>query len=127
MRPDWDTYFLTLAAVTATRSPCVRRQVGAVLVRENQVLASGYNGPPSGHEHRTTDTCVRIGLKPGERPAESCCVHAEMNALAMAAKHGVSIRGSTLYVTVSPCDWCSKVLLNAGVEKVISSASYPNV
>lgn len=124
-RPSWPRYFLDIAATVATRSPCVKRQVGAVLVSEDrQILATGYNGPPRGAPVRTETTCVRIGIPSGERTDVVCCAHAEINAIAQAARHGVSVKGATLYVTTSPCAWCARSIINAGVVHVVSATEY---
>lgn len=124
-RPTWDVYFLDIAATVATRSPCVKRQVGAVLVSEDRaILATGYNGPPRGAPHRDETTCVRIGIPSGERADVVCCAHAEINAIAQAARHGVAVKGSTLYVTTSPCAWCARSIVNAGVVRVVREGDY---
>lgn len=124
-RPSWDRYFLDIAAVVALRSPCVKRQVGAVLVSEDrQILSTGYNGPPRGAPHRDEHTCVRIGIPSGERADVVCCAHAEINAIAQAARHGVAVKGATLYVTTSPCAWCARSIINAGVVRVVSASDY---
>lgn len=124
-RPSWDDYFLAIARTVATRSPCVKRQVGAVLVSEDRaILATGYNGPPRGAPHRDETTCVRIGIPSGERADVVCCAHAEINAIAQAARHGVPVKGSTLYVTTSPCAWCARSIVNAGVVRVVRGGDY---
>lgn len=124
-RPSWDEYFLAIARVVATRAPCVRRQVGAVLVSvDKAILATGYNGPPRGAPHRDETTCVRVGLPSGERADVVCCAHAEANAIAQAARHGVAVAGSTLYVTTSPCAWCARSIVNAGVVRVVAAEGY---
>jgi len=124
-RPSWDEYFMSIARVVATRAPCVRRQVGAVLVSEDKaILATGYNGPPRGAPHRDESTCVRVGLKSGERADVVCCAHAESNAIAQAARHGVPVKGATLYVTTSPCAWCARSIINAGIVRVVAAEPY---
>lgn len=124
-RPSWDEYFMGIARVVATRAPCVRRQVGAVLVSEDRhVLATAYNGPPRGAPHRDETTCVRVGLKSGERADVVCCAHAESNAIAQAARHGVPVKGATLYVTTSPCAWCARSIINAGIVRVVAAEPY---
>lgn len=125
VRPTWDAYFLDIAAVVASRSPCVKRQVGAVLVSEDRaILATGYNGPPRGAPHRDETTCVRIGIPSGERADVVCCAHAEMNALVQAARIGVPVKGATLYCTTSPCAWCARSIVNAGVVRVVREGAY---
>lgn len=124
-RPSWDRTFLDVAAVVARRSPCCRRQVGAVLVSEDRcILGAGYNGPPRGAPPRDETTCVRVGLASGERADVVCCAHAESNAVAQAARHGVAVKGSTLYVTTSPCAWCARTIINAGVVRVVAATRY---
>lgn len=124
-RPSWDQYFMSIAHTVATRSPCVKRQVGAVLVSEDKaLLATGYNGPPRGAPHRDEKTCVRIGIPSGTQADVVCCAHAEINAIAQAARHGVPVKGSTLYVTTSPCAWCARSIVNAGVVRVVRDGDY---
>ena len=127
-RPSVDEYFVKFADLAATRSTCVRRQVGAVLVRDKHILATGYNGAPSGMEHCTTETCLRLttGVKPGERHELCRGVHAEQNAIIQCALHGVSSRDATLYVTHSPCTICAKMLINAGITRVVVKRRYPD-
>lgn len=123
-RPSWDEYFLQLAQLVATRATCPRRQVGAVLVRDHQILATGYNGAIRGAPHCTEVGCLLV--KNGER--ESCvrAVHAELNALLQCALNGVSSKGSTLYVTDYPCVHCAKALVQAGVVRVVYMKDYPD-
>ena len=123
-RPSWDEYFMTLAHAVAQRSPCVRRKVGALLVKDKHVLSTGYNGPPRGAPHRDEHTCVRIGLKSGERADLVCCAHAETNAIAQAALHGTAVKDATLYVTCAPCAWCARTIINAGIAKVVYDGEY---
>ena len=127
-RPSVDEYFVKFAALAATRSTCVRRQVGAVLVRDKHILATGYNGAPAGMKHCTTETCLRLttGVKPGERHELCRGVHAEQNAIIQCALHGVSSREATLYVTHSPCTICAKMLINAGITRVVVKRRYPD-
>jgi dCMP deaminase len=127
-RPTIDEYFIQFADLAATRSTCVRRQVGAVLVRNKHILSTGYNGAPSHMEHCTTETCLRLitGVKPGERHELCRGVHAEQNAIIQCALHGVSSRGATLYVTHSPCTICAKMLINAGIVRVVVKRPYPD-
>lgn len=117
-RPGWDEYFMDLADVVARRSTCTRRAVGAVIVRERRILATGYNGSPPGFPHCTEEGCLMV---------DGHCVrtiHAEMNAVVQAALHGVSIRGATVYCTSFPCIHCAKVLIGAGVEAVVYRDPY---
>jgi dCMP deaminase len=127
-RPNWDEYFLQIAALVASRSTCLRRQVGAVLVKERYILATGYNGVPSGITHCEVTGCLREQLKvpSGERHELCRGLHAEQNAIIQAAKHGVNIDGAILYCTDSPCIICSKMLINAGVRGILFQRGYPD-
>ena len=127
-RPSWDSYFMQMAQVVAGRSTCLRRQVGAVLVKDKQILSTGYNGSPSGLQHCDEIGCLRqsLGVPSGERHEICRAVHAEQNALVQAAKHGVAITGADLYTTHQPCVLCTKLLINAGIIRVIFTHSYPD-
>ena len=127
-RPSIDEYFIQFADLAATRSTCVRRQVGAVLVRDKHILSTGYNGAPANMSHCTTETCLRLttGVKPGERHELCRGVHAEQNAIIQCALHGVSSRNATLYVTHTPCTICAKMLINAGITRVVVKRKYPD-
>ena len=125
-RASWDAYFLGLAEHVATRTTCIRRRVGCVMVRGKRVLATGYNGAPSGAPHCTDVGCARSGLPSGERLDLCRAVHAEANALAQAAMHGISLRGATCYVTIRPCAGCMRLLIQAGVERVVWRGDYPD-
>ena len=128
MRPDWDHYFMEMAEVVAKRSTCLRRQVGAVLVKDRHILASGYNGAPSGMAHCAETGCLRQQMNvPSGQQHEICRgLHAEQNAIIQAALHGTSIRDSHLYVTHQPCVICAKMMINAGVKTVIMKGTYPD-
>ncbi|MCB8816245.1 deoxycytidylate deaminase [Desulfosporosinus shakirovi] len=127
-RPSWDSYFIQMAQVVARRSTCLRRQVGAVMVKDKQILSTGYNGSPSGLQHCDEVGCLRqsLGVPSGERHEICRAVHAEQNALVQAAKHGVAIAGADLYTTHQPCVLCTKLLINAGIKRVIYTHSYPD-
>lgn len=128
-RPSWDEYFMKITELVASRATCLRRKVGAVLVRNKRILTTGYNGPPSGITHcEQRGGCIRDELKipSGERMELSRAIHAEQNAIIQAAKVGISIEESTLYVTTHPCFTCSKMLINAGVKKIIYKEGYPD-
>ncbi|MCK4571365.1 cytidine/deoxycytidylate deaminase family protein [candidate division WOR-3 bacterium] len=128
-RPSWDEYFMRITELVASRATCLRRKVGAVLVRNKRILTTGYNGPPSGITHcEQRGGCIRDELKipSGERMELSRAIHAEQNAIIQAAKVGISIEESTLYVTTHPCFTCSKMLINAGVKKIIYKEGYPD-
>ncbi|ABR46570.1 CMP/dCMP deaminase, zinc-binding [Alkaliphilus metalliredigens QYMF] len=128
MRPSWDQYFMEMAEVVKTRSTCMRRQVGAVVVKDKRVLSSGYNGAPSGIEHCEKTGCLReqLGVPSGERHELCRGLHAEQNAIIQAAYHGVEIQGTTLYVTLQPCVLCAKMLINAGVKRLVFKGQYPD-
>jgi len=112
----------------ATRSSCIRRGVGALLVRDKRILTTGYNGVPSGISHCTKETCLRIkGDIPSGTRHELCRgLHAEQNAIIQAALHGISTKDSTLYVTCSPCLICVKMLINSGIKEIIYDGNYPD-
>ncbi len=117
-RPSWDEYFMELAQVVAKRSTCNRRSVGTVLVRDKRILTTGYNGSPSGLPHCTDVGCLIV---------DGHCVraiHAEQNAIIQAALHGINLRGATCYVTSSPCVHCAKMLIAAGIERIVYMDSY---
>lgn len=125
-RPSWDAYFMELATVVASRSNCSRRHVGAVVVRNRHILATGYNGTPYGVKNCFEGGCPRCSgeTKSGAKLDECLCVHAEQNAICQAAQHGHAIEGATVYVTVSPCLTCAKLLINAGIREVVYSGEY---
>ena len=127
-RPSWDKYFLEIARIVAKRSTCLRRKVGALIVKDRRILATGYNGTPSKIEHCAETGCLRLKLKvPSGQRHELCRgLHAEHNALLQAALYGISLRESTLYVTNQPCIICVKMLINAGINEVVTSGSYPD-
>lgn len=127
-RPGWDEYFMDITRLVARRSTCLRRQVGAVVVKDRKILATGYNGAPTGLRHCAETGCLRekLGVPSGER-AELCRgLHAEQNAIIQAAFHGVSITGAVLYCTTMPCSVCMKMLLNAGIKEIIYAEGYPD-
>lgn len=120
-RPNWDEYFLVLAKLAATRSTCLARQVGAVIVKDKQVLATGYNGSPSGSAHCIDQGYCYPGLDDcsASKDMPSRAVHAEANAIAQAAKHGIAIDNASIYVTHEPCISCLKLIISAGIKKII--------
>ena len=126
MRPSWNEYFMGFAVLAGTRSTCCRRNVGAVLVKDNRILATGYNGAPRGAEHCTHETCIRsVHDVPSGTRHELCKgVHAEQNLVCQAAFHGVSANGAAVYCTHSPCSICYKLLVNAGVVKIYFRDKY---
>lgn len=121
MRPDWDDYFIEMTNVVKTRSTCTRRQVGALIVKDRHILATGYNGVPSGITHCEITGCLREQMKiPSGQRHEICRgLHAEQNAIIQAAYQGVSIKDSILYCNTKPCSICAKMICNAGIKKVI--------
>jgi dCMP deaminase len=128
IRPDWDQYFMEIAEVVAKRSTCVRRQIGAVIVKDRRILTTGYNGAPSGLAHCLGNGCMRDELKiPSGTRAETCrALHSEMNAIIQAAQYGVSTKDSTLYCTHQPCSVCARMLINAGITRVVFTGDYPD-
>ena len=127
-RPPWDEYFLSIARLVSSRSTCLRRQVGAVVVKNKQVLATGYNGAPSGITHCDKVGCLREELKvPSGQRHELCrALHAEQNAFLQAARHGASLDGATLYITTQPCSICAKMIINVGIKKIVIEGEYPD-
>lgn len=127
-RPSWDEYFLGIAKLVSTRSTCLRRHVGALIVKDRRVLATGYNGTPSGIKHCDDAGCMRNRMKipSGERHELCRGLHAEQNALLQAALYGISVRGSTFYITNQPCIICAKMIINAGVKEIVIAGAYPD-
>ena len=128
IRPSWEDYFMQIAQVVGTRSSCLRRHVGALLVKNRQILATGYNGVPRGLAHCDERGCLRaqLGVPSGERHELCRGLHAEQNAIIQAAYHGVSIKGAELYCTHQPCAVCAKMLVNADVVTVYYAGDYPD-
>ena len=127
-RPGWDDYFMDIANLLASRSTCLRRQVGCVVVKDRRILSTGYNGAPSGVPHCMETGCrrEREGIPSGERSEMCRGVHAEQNAIIQGARHGVILHGATVYTTTEPCSICTKMLINAGVEEIIYEGDYPD-
>jgi dCMP deaminase len=125
-RPSWEEYFVDITHLVAKRSTCLRRQVGAILVKDKKILATGYNGAPSRLEHCLDTGCLRekLGIPSGERVELCRGLHAEQNAIIQAAYHGVRIQGATLYTTLHPCIICSKMIINAGIERIVYEEGY---
>ncbi len=126
-RPSWDQYFMSLAQVASTRSNCIKRKVGAVVVIDRRVVSTGYNGTPRGVRNCNEGGCPRCagGAESGTRLDECLCSHAEENVITQAAYHGVSLRGSMVYTTLFPCLICAKLIINAGVSEVVYEAPFP--
>jgi len=127
-RPTWDEYFMTIAREVATRSTCLRRQIGAVIVHDKRILATGYNGAPSGLAHCGEVGCLRqqLGIPSGQKQELCRAIHAEQNAVVQAARYGISIAGSTVYSTCQPCVMCTKIMLNAGIAELVYCGDYPD-
>lgn len=125
-RPSWDSYFMKIAEDVSTRSTCLRRQVGAVIVKDKRMLTTGYNGAPTGISHCTEKTCLRIkyNVPSGERHELCRGLHAEQNAIIQAAFHGVSLKGAKIYITHKPCSICTKMLINSGIDTFIFRSPY---
>lgn len=126
---SWDEYFMEMAKLAAKRSTCLRRQVGAVIVQDKHVLSTGYNGAPKGIAH-----CAEIGgcyreqhnIPSGERHELCRALHAEQNAIIQAANYGQSIEGASIYITHQPCVICAKMIINAGIERIVVDEGYPD-
>jgi dCMP deaminase len=127
-RPDWGSYFMEIATIVAKRSTCLRRNVGAVIVKDRRILATGYNGAPVKLAHCLEIGCIREAMNIGSGVRHELCrgLHAEQNAIVQAAYHGVGIKGSWLYSTHLPCSICMKMILNAGIEQVFYLEGYPD-
>jgi len=127
-RPSWDEYFIGIAHLVSERSSCMRRKVGAVLIKDKRILATGYNGAPSGIRHCDETGCIRaqMNIPSGQRHELCRGLHAEQNAFLQAALHGVSVKESTLYITVTPCAICAKMIINAGVREIVIEGDYPD-
>ena len=126
-RPTWDQYFMLITRQVADRSTCNRAKVGAVFVRDKNILATGYNGAPAGLPHCLDVGCLIYESRtPSGETEENCfrCIHAEINAIAQAAKNGATIRDADIYVTHTPCIHCFKVLLNTGIRRIFYEKAY---
>lgn len=128
MRPSWDEYFMEIVELIKSRSTCLRRQVGALIAKDKRILATGYNGAPIGCSHCEEVGCLREKYKiPSGQRHELCrAIHAEQNAIVQAAYSGVSVKGATMYVTNQPCVLCAKMIINAGIEKIVFKGDYPD-
>ena len=127
-RPNWDTYFMDLAVLASKRATCLRRKVGAFIVKDRHILSTGYNGAPKGIKHCQQAGCVRekLNIPSGQRHELCRALHAEQNAFLQAARHGVNLDGATLYVTVQPCAICAKMIINAGISKIVIEGEDPD-
>ena len=125
-RPDWDTYFMDIAHVVGRRGNCIRRQVAAVIVKNNRIVSTGYNGTPRGVTNCCDGGCARCAsdAPSGSDLGECVCSHAEENAITQAAYHGIALREAMLYCTLSPCLICAKMIITAGMNEVIYENEY---
>lgn len=126
VRPSWETYFMDITFLVAKRSTCLRRAVGAVIIKDKRILSTGYNGAPTGITHCIDVGCLREKLNVASGANHELCrgIHAEQNAIIQAALHGVSIKGSTLFCTNLPCSICAKMIINAGIQKICYHSGY---
>lgn len=129
-RPSWDAYFMDMAELVAKRSTCIRRNVGAVIVQDRRIVATGYNGAPKGIPHcdEIEGGCLRqaLGIPSGQRHEMCRALHAEQNAIIQAATSGQSVEGGTIYITHQPCVICAKMIINSGIKKIIVKEGYPD-
>ncbi|HON78874.1 MAG TPA: cytidine/deoxycytidylate deaminase family protein [Spirochaetota bacterium] len=127
-RPSWDDYFMKIATDVSSRATCIRRKVGAVIVKDKWIISTGYNGVPMGIPHCTEDSCLRnrYNVPSGERHELCRGLHAEQNAIIQAALHGVAINNAVIYITNQPCSICTKMLINSGIKKFIYRDPYPD-
>jgi dCMP deaminase len=125
-RPSWEEYFMSIARQVASRSTCLRRQVGCIIVLEKRIVSTGYNGAPAGLPHCEEVGCLRDsrGVASGERQELCRGLHAEQNAIIQAALHGTAVRGGTVFCTHKPCVLCTKMLINAGIRRVYYAEGY---
>ena len=128
MRKTWDAYYMGIAEEVATRSNCIKRQVGAVIVVDNRIVATGYNGTPRNVQNCNEGGCARCSdktIQSGTRLDECWCSHAEENAIVQCAFVGVAVRGGVLYSTFAPCTTCSKIIINSGIRVLKYLEEYP--
>ncbi len=128
MRPSWDEYFMGITRAVASRATCLRRNVGAVVVKDKRLLTTGYNGAPAGLPHCGEAGCLRqkLNIPSGQRQEICRGLHAEQNAIIQAGLYGVSLQGATIYTTTFPCITCAKMIINAGISRLIYADSYPD-
>jgi len=127
-RPAWDDYFMKITQDVAERATCVKRKVGAIIVMGNRILSSGYNGAPKGLKHCAEVGCIRkeMNIPSGQRHELCRGLHAEQNAIIQAAVYGVKIEGATMYCNYQPCVICAKMMINAGIVKLVYAGGYPD-
>jgi len=128
-RPSWDEYFIKIAALVSERSTCLRHHVGAIIVKDRRILTTGYNGAPAGTKDCLELGCLRnqLNIPSGERHEICRAIHAEQNAIIQAAKHGEDVSNATLYCTHTPCIICAKMMINAGIKKIVTYGNYPDI
>ncbi|MBN2478332.1 AAA family ATPase [Candidatus Micrarchaeota archaeon] len=126
-RPTWDNYFMNIAKEVASRSNCIKRKVAAVIVKDKRIISTGYNGTPRGTKNCNEGGCPRCNAftESGKNLDECFCSHGEENAIVQAAYHGVSVKGGTIYTTFSPCLYCTRMIINSGIEEVVYNSKYP--
>ncbi len=126
-RPTWDEYFMNIAKQVATRSNCVKRKVAAIIVKDKRIISTGYNGTPRGTKNCNEGGCPRCNsfTESGKNLEECLCAHGEENAIVQAAYHGISVKDGVLYTTFSPCLYCSRMIINAGIKEVVYNSKYP--
>ncbi len=129
-RPSWDEYFMSLAQVVKTRGNCIRQKVGAVVEKDRRIIATGYNGTPQGIPNCFEGGCDRCRaredgqLERGQDKDKCVCIHAEQNAIIQSAYHGISTKDAEMYTTLSPCSQCAKVIINAGIRRIVCGGKY---
>ena len=126
VRPSWDEYFMKLAALVGERSTCLRHNIGAIIVKDKRVITTGYNGSAKGMPNCVEVGCLKdeLGIKTGTGHETCRAVHAEMNAIIQGASHGISVEGTTIYCTHTPCTLCARMIVNAGIKRVVSYRDY---
>jgi len=126
VRPSWEIYFMDITRLVAKRSTCLRRAVGAIIIKDKRILSTGYNGAPSDIRHCSETGCLReeLNIPSGEKHELCRGIHAEQNAIIQAAFHGVSIKGAVLFCTNLPCSICAKMIINAGIKKIYYLSGY---
>jgi len=127
-RPSWDEYFMKITHLVAERSTCLRRKVGAIIVKNKRIISTGYNGAPMNLAHCLDIGCMReqMGVQSGERHELCRGAHAEQNAIIQAASSGAGMTGATMYCTTAPCATCSKMIINAGIMRLVLGGKYPD-
>jgi dCMP deaminase len=125
-RPSWEAYFMDITSLVARRSTCLRRSVGAIIVKDKRILSTGYNGAPTGIKHCLETGCLRekLNIASGEKHELCRGIHAEQNAIIQAAYHGVTIKGASLFCTNLPCSICAKMIINAGIRSIFYASGY---